>query len=105
MARRTRGPIGTRAQPTTEFGQVFSVLRKDTGVSLRELSARLGYAPGGSRNIGKYEVGILLPPPPEVILHWMEALGYPVDSAETQHILLVALDDHIRAVYPEFRRS
>lgn len=99
------GRRATRAEdPRTEFGFVFGRYRERAGVSLRELAARLGLAPGSFRNLHAYETGALLPPAPEIVLAMMEALGYGVYDEETQTALLAALDDHIRTVHPDFRR-
>lgn len=92
-------------EPTTEFGWLLSRLRAGQGVSLRELAGRLGYAPSSYPNLQKYESGELLPPEPKVILHITEALGYTIEDEQTKQLLLAALADHIREVYPSFQWS
>lgn len=95
-------PVETSA---TEFGQLVSQVRSESGVSTRDLAVRVGYhSAGGGANISKYERGELLPPRPEVILEWMEALGYSSDSDATQRVLRAAAKDHHRAVDTDYGR-
>lgn len=81
----------------TRFGKAFSDLRASLRVSSRELAQRAGYATVHG-NLSKYELGVLLPPPKEIILRWMWHLGFPEGSPETQGMLALAADDHCDAI-------
>lgn len=101
MGTRGSGPRAV-AESATGFGILFSDLRVAKGFSTRELATRVGYNPKGGANFSKYERGTLLPPPPEIILDWMDALGYDDKGPEVQHLMSVALEDQLAALYESY---
>jgi len=102
-----RGPKPTEVESsTTEFGKLFSNLRVRAGFSAYDLSEVVGYHSrrGGASNITKYERGELLPPSPEVLIEWMEAMGYKQGSDAVKEVLQAAINDHCRAVQAAYER-
>lgn len=70
------------------FGETLKDARIKRGVTLREFSRRNRVDAG---NQSRYERSVLPPPQdPEVIIDWMERIGYPRSCDEVREVLLAA---------------
>lgn len=74
----------------TEFAKRLKDARISKGITLREFCLDNGLQPA---NMSKYERGLLKPPCPEKIHHWLSLLGYGRKHPTYRGVMAAALSE------------